>query len=45
MNEYKEKALEIIAEWNDMIPEQQLRFCTACVCKAIKQGADTQTVV
>lgn len=38
MNEYKEKALEIINEWNDMDPEQQLRFCMACVCKAIKQG-------
>lgn len=38
MNEYMNKALEIINEWNDMTPEQQLNFCKACVCKAIKRG-------
>ena len=37
MNEYMNKAQEIINEWNDMTPEQQLNFCKACVCKAIKQ--------
>ena len=38
MNEYMNKAQEIINEWNDMTPEQQLNFCKACVCKAIKRG-------
>lgn len=38
MNEYMDKALEIITEWNDMTPEQQLKFCQVCVCKAIKRG-------
>lgn len=38
MNEYMNKAMEIISEWNAMTPEQQLNFCKACVCKAIKRG-------
>ena len=38
MNEYMNKAQEIINEWNDMTPEQQLKFCQVCVCKAIKRG-------
>lgn len=38
MNEYMNKAQEIINEWNDMTPEQRLNFCKACVCKAIKRG-------
>lgn len=38
MNEYMNKAMEIISEWNDMTPEQQLKFCQVCVCKAIKRG-------
>lgn len=38
MNEYMNKAQEIINEWNAMTPEQQLTFCKACVCKAIKRG-------
>lgn len=38
MNEYINKALEIVNEWNALTPEQQLAFCTACVCKAIKSG-------
>ncbi len=38
MNEYMNKAQEIINEWNDMTPEQQLNFCKACVYKAIKRG-------
>lgn len=38
MNEYKTKALEIITEWHDMTPEQQLKFCQVCVCKTIKRG-------
>ena len=31
-------AIEMINEWKGMEPEQQLNFCNACVCKAIKQG-------
>ena len=31
-------AIEIINEWKGMEPEQQLNFCKACVCKAIKRG-------
>lgn len=38
MNEYMNQAKGIVNEWNDMTPEQQLNFCKACVCKAIKQG-------
>lgn len=38
MNEYMIQAEEIITEWNDMTPEQQLKFCQVCVCKAIKRG-------
>lgn len=38
MNEYTIQAKEIINQWNDMTPEQQLKFCQVCVCKAIKRG-------
>ena len=38
MNEYMIQAEKIITEWNDMTPEQQLKFCQVCVCKAIKRG-------
>lgn len=38
MNEYKIQAQEIINQWNDMAPEQQLKFCQVCVFKAIKRG-------
>lgn len=38
MNKYINKAQAIINEWNDMTPEQQLKFCQVCVCKAIKRG-------
>lgn len=32
------KSIEIINEWNALTPEQQINFCKACVCKAIKTG-------
>lgn len=38
MNEHMNKAMEIINQWNDMTPEQQIKFCQICVCKAIKRG-------
>lgn len=38
MNEYKIQALEIINQWNDMTPEQQIKFCQVCVSKAIRRG-------
>lgn len=31
-------AIEIITAWNALTPEQQINFCKACVCKAIKSG-------
>lgn len=31
-------AYEIINTWNALTPEQQINFCKACVCKAIKAG-------
>lgn len=31
-------AKEIVNQWNDMTPEQQLKFCQVCVYKAIKRG-------
>lgn len=31
-------AIETINEWNALTPEQQINFCKACVCKAIKAG-------
>lgn len=38
MNKYTIQAQEIINQWNDMTPEQQIKFCQICVCKAIKRG-------
>ena len=38
MNEYKAKALEIIAEWNAKDGTEQYNFCRNCVLKAIKEG-------
>lgn len=38
MNEYTIQAQEIINQWNDMTPEQQLKFCQICVHMAIRQG-------
>lgn len=38
MNKHMNQAQEIINQWNDMTPEQQLKFCHVCVCKAIKRG-------
>ena len=38
MNEYKAKALEIIAEWNERSGEERLNFCRNCVLKGIREG-------
>lgn len=38
MNEYKAKALEIVAEWNERSGEEQLNFCRNCVLKGIREG-------
>lgn len=38
MNEYKAKALEIVAEWNAKSGEERLNFCRNCVLKGIREG-------
>lgn len=38
MNEYMIQAMKIADQWNDMTPEQQLKFCQVCVYKAIRRG-------
>ena len=38
MDEYKAKALEIIAEWNERSGEERLNFCRNCVLKGIREG-------
>lgn len=38
MNEYKAKALEIIAEWNAKSGEERYNFCRNCVLKGIREG-------
>ncbi len=38
MNEYKVKALEIIAEWNAKDGTERYNFCRNCVYKSIKNG-------
>lgn len=38
MNEYKAKALEIVAEWNEKSGEERLNFCRNYVLKGIREG-------
>lgn len=38
MNEYKVKALEIVAEWDAMSGEERHNFCRNCTLKAIREG-------
>lgn len=38
MNEYMDKALEIITEWNAKDGTERINFCRNCVFKGIKKG-------
>lgn len=38
MNEYMDKALKIVAEWNAKSGEERYNFCRNCVLKGIREG-------
>lgn len=38
MNEYIDKALKIVAEWNAKSGEERYNFCRNCVLKGIREG-------